>query len=146
MLVYVDTSVLVRAYLADESGHAEALALLSDDETLLVTSSLTRIEATSAVVRAGRVGRCDPALTLPVLEEDLSPEGPVTLLAPDRAATESEARAIVMAHGLRALDALHLACARLAAVPLLDPGATLHFASRDEAQAEAGRALGFVIV
>lgn len=146
MLVYIDTSVLVRAYLADEPGHAEALALLTDPDTLLVTSSLTRIEATSAVLRAGQAGRCDPTLTLPVLEEDLSPDGPVTLLAPDRAKSEAEAHAIVMAHGLRALDALHLACARLAAVPLLDPGATLHVTSRDAAQAEAARALGFTVM
>lgn len=146
MLVYVDTSFLVRAYLADEPDHDVALTLITGPDALLVTSSLTRIEATSAILRAGRAGRCNPALTLPVLEEDLSTEGKVTLLAPDRDSSEAEAHAIVVAHGLRALDALHLACARLAAVPLLDPGTTLRFASRDADQAEAARTMGFLTI
>lgn len=146
MLVYVDTSFLVRAYLADEPDHDDALGLLTDDDVLLVSSSLTRLEATSAILRAATAGRCDPALSLPVLEEDLSVEGSVTLLTPDQSAMEAEAHAIIMVHGLRALDALHLACARIGAVPLLDPGATLHVASRDLHQAEAARALGFVTI
>lgn len=47
---------------------------------------------------------------------------------------------------LRALLALHLAVAELAAVPLLDPGASLGLASRGAQQSAAGRALGYVVV
>ena len=51
---------------------------------------------------------------------------------------------IVRDHALRSLDAMHLAVASLAAVPLLGPVDSLGLASRDEAQRQAGVALGFI--
>lgn len=54
---------------------------------------------------------------------------------------------IVYTHALRALDAMHLATAELAAVPLLEePRDKLGFAGRDTAQSEAAAALGFTSV
>jgi predicted nucleic acid-binding protein len=32
VIVYLDSSVLARAYLADESGHADAVAMLADPD------------------------------------------------------------------------------------------------------------------
>jgi hypothetical protein len=57
---------------------------------------------------------------------------------------ERRAVEIVRDHALRSLAAMHLAVASLAAVPLLGPGDSLGLASRDEAQRQAGVALGFI--
>jgi uncharacterized protein len=40
VLIYIDSSVLARAYMPDEPGHAEALGLLEGDD-VLVTGPLT---------------------------------------------------------------------------------------------------------
>lgn len=147
MLVYVDSSVLARAYLPDEAAHAEAAALLTGTDHLLVTATWTIVEVTSALVRATRVGRHgDVDALLAVLAADTGEDGTVTLLRADTEQVELRALQIVREHGLRSLDAMHLAVATLAAVPLLDPGAALGLASRDEAQRQAGIALGFVEV
>lgn len=146
MLAYLDTSMLLRAYLADEPDHEAAAALLDDPDALLVSSSWTRVEAASAIVRAGAAGRCDAPLVLSVVEADLAADGAVTLLAPDQGDLEAEALAIVRTFALRSLDALHLACAVLAAVPLLPPGERLGFATRDAAQGAAAEAIGFTVL
>lgn len=118
MLVYLDSSVLARAYLPDEVDHKLAVELLTGTEPL-VTSSWTVVEVTSALVRAARGHRVhDLQPILGLLAADVG--GPVTLLRPDVAATEQRATELVRAYPLRSLDALHLAVAELAAVPLLD--------------------------
>lgn len=145
MLVYLDSSVLARAYLPDEAGHTEATGLLTGSDHLLVTATWTVLEVTSALVRAcraGRRGKADALLAL--LAADTGEDGTVTLLRADAEAVERRALEIVRAHGLRSLDALHLAVADLAAVPLLNAGDALGLASRDEAQRLAGTELGFV--
>ncbi|MGH3753371.1 MAG: type II toxin-antitoxin system VapC family toxin [Pseudonocardiaceae bacterium] len=145
MLVYVDSSVLARAYLPDEPGHAEAVALLAGTDHLLVTATWTIVEVTSALVRATRVGRQgDVDALLAVLAADTGEYGTVTLLRADPEQVERRAVEIVRDHALRSLDAMHLAVATLAAVPLLDPGGLLGLASRDEAQRRAGITLGFI--
>ncbi|MER6829984.1 type II toxin-antitoxin system VapC family toxin [Streptosporangium sp. NPDC000563] len=148
MLTYVDSSVLACAYLRDEPGHDRARDLLEDPEHLLVTSTLTVVEVTGVLVRASRARRLLELDTrLAVLAADLGEDGPVTLLSAPRDAVERRAVEIVYAHALRALDAMHLATAELAAVPLLEePGDKLGFASRDTAQSEAAAALGFTSV
>ena len=142
MLVYVDSSVLARAYLPDESGYADAAALLSGTDHLLVTATWTLVEVTSALVRATRVGRHgDIDALLAVLAGE---EGSVTLLRADPEQVDRRTVESVRDHGLRPLEAMHLAVATLAAVPLLGPGESLGLASRDEAQRRAGIVLGFV--
>lgn len=144
MLVYLDSSVLARAYLPDEEGHPEARALLKGSDHLLVTASWTVVETTSALVRAAHTSRVPGVeALLAVMGEDTGEGGPVTLLRPDPDRVERRAVAIVRDHVLRSLDALHLAVAELAAVPLLEPGAVLGFASRDTAQRAAAAGLGF---
>lgn len=144
MLVYLDSSVLARAYLPDEDGHLAARNLVEDSENLLVTATWTVVEVTSALVRAGRGHRtADLAALLGLLAADTGVDGPVTLLRADADEVEARTLEIVRAHALRCLDALHLAVAQLAAVPLLDRDQALAFASRDAAQSAAAEALGF---
>lgn len=144
MLVYLDSSVLARAYLPDEEGHSEALALLEGHDELLVTASWAVVETASALLRAARARRVpDATALLAMLGADTGDRGVVTLLRADPEQVERRALAIVRDHLLRSLDALQLAVAELAAVPLLDPGAVLGFASRDTAQRAAAAALGF---
>ena len=50
---------------------------------------------------------------------------------------------MVRARGLRAMDAWHLAVARLVLPDLLEPEETAAFATRDAAQADVARALGY---
>ncbi|GAA3124592.1 hypothetical protein GCM10010466_14320 [Planomonospora alba] len=147
MLTYIDSSVLACAYLPDEPGHRRAQDLLQSPEHLLVTGTLTVVEVTGVLVRAARAHRrleLDTALA--VLASDLGEDGPVALLSAPPDAVERRAVQIVYAHGLRALDAIHLATAELAAAPLLEsPGDKLGFASRDTSQSGAATALGFAL-
>lgn len=143
MIVYLDSSVLARAYLADEDGHEDAQALLFDPEIATVTSTLTRIEVSGALVRAARAGHADADELLTLLDSDLSPEGSVTMLAVAQERAEEEALKLVREHALRALDAWHLAVAEITMPPLAERGEKLGFASRDEAQANVAQGMGF---
>lgn len=144
MIIYVDSSVLVRAYLPDEEGHAAANDLLIGEHAL-VTSTWTLVEVTSALTRAARGGRADLDDLLAAFESDTAVDGPVTLLRADAVAVEARAIEIVREHGIRSLDALHVAVAGLAAMPLASPEAC-GFASRDMTQAEVAAKEGFVVV
>jgi uncharacterized protein len=136
-IVYLDSSVLLRAYLVEEPGHADAQTLLTGTDAL-VTARWTLVEATSALTRAHRARRIvDLQTALAVLAADTGPDGAVTLLTAPSTAVESEAMRLCRTHGLRSLDALHLAVALLAASPLTEPSDPLSFASRDDAQAAA---------
>ena len=148
MIAYLDSSVLVRAYLVDESGHEEVRLLLEDPGVAAVTGSWTRVEVSGALVRAVRSGgraaaSVDLEGLLESLDQDLGAAGPVTLLAAPQAKVEQEALRLVRAHGLRAMDAWHLAVANLTVPPLLEPGEEMAFASRDEDQRAVAEALGF---
>lgn len=144
MLVYVGSSVLVRAYLPDEVDHHQARALLDGTEHLLVTATWTVVEVTSALARAvhgRRVGQLEAVLA--VLAADTGEDGAVTLLRAEAERVERASTTIVRDHAIRSLNALHLAVAELAAVPLLEPGQRLGFATRDDAQRAVAVALGF---
>ncbi|MDQ3461604.1 MAG: hypothetical protein M3471_01005, partial [Actinomycetota bacterium] len=77
MIAYLDSSVLARAYLADEDGHDAAAALLEDPEVATLTGTWSRIEVSGALVRAARAGRADWEGLLALLDQDLDPDGPV---------------------------------------------------------------------
>lgn len=143
MIVYLDSSVLVRAYLADEDGHEQAAALLDDPDIGAVTGTWTRIEVSGALVRAAQAGRCDPKELLAVLDADLGLDGLVTLVSAPQGDVEDKALEIVRTHALRAMDAWHLAVAALIVPPLSEPGEARCFATRDKAQAAVAETLGF---
>lgn len=143
MIAYIDSSVLVRAYLVDESDHEEIVELLSNPQMVAVTGTWTRIEVSGALVRAARAGRGDEKGLLAILDADLGIDGPVTVVSANQVDIETEALVMVRAHGLRAMDAWHLAVAGLVLPDLLEPGETASFATRDAAQADVARALGY---
>jgi predicted nucleic acid-binding protein len=147
VIAYVDSSLVVRAYLADEVGSADAQRLLADRSIAKYTGRWTRIEVSAAIVRAARGGRPilqDDALTR--LDADLRPAGRIKVLAGDDAEVEAKALAIARQHGLRALDALHVALASIAIPKLADKGEPVGFASRDGDQATVAESLGFAAV
>jgi uncharacterized protein len=162
VLTYLDSSILARAYLADEPGHDVAAALLADPDHLLVTATWTVVEVTSALVRASRAARTlDLPGLLALLDADTGPDwpgllalldadtgeaGPVTLLRAEQRRLEARTLEIVREHALRSLDALHLAVADVAARPLADLGTAVAFASRDDLQRRAATALGFELM
>lgn len=140
----MDSSVLARAYLADEDGHQQATALLADPEVATVTGTWTRIEVSGALVRAARAGRADEKGLLASLDADLA--GPVLVLAAPQEQVEEDALMLVRRHALRAMDAWHLAVAALVVPPLLEPGEQRGFASRDAAQRKVAEHLGFIAI
>ncbi len=149
MIAYVDSSLLVRAYLLDEPGHEEVRSLVEDDEIALVTGSWSRIEVSGALVRAGRGGRGGGTSStglLRMLDADLGDGGAIaTVLAP-QGEVEDVALGLVRSHGLRAMDAWHLATASLAIPPLLESREKKAFASRDLTQREVAGQLGFTLL
>lgn len=147
MIVYLDSSVLTRAYLADEAEQSRVRELLDSAEVVTVSGSLARLEVTSALVRAARAHRGDRDVLLAAFARDIDVAGGSLILL-DAAQAEIEAIAlrIVLDHGVRSLDAWHLACASLASEELTEAGETLAFATRDAEQAAAARELGFELV
>ena len=143
MIVYVDSSVLARAYLIDEVGHADAVALLEDAHVALITGSWTRVEVSGALVRAGRDGRGNEADLLKLLDADLGLEGPVTVISAPQESVEEQVLLLVRQHALRAMDAWHLATAALTIQTLAEPGEEIGFASRDDAQSAVAALMGF---
>lgn len=142
MIVYLDSSVLARAYLADEAGHDQAVMMLEDPEVGLITGTWTRIEVSGALVRAARSGRGDEQGLLALLDADLALDGPVTVVAAAQEDVEARALQLVRAHAIRAMDAWHLATAKLVAPSLVEPGEEVGFATRDEAQSAVAVSLG----
>jgi predicted nucleic acid-binding protein len=142
VIAYVDSSLLTRAYLNDEVGHDEATALLEDPEIALVTGTWTRIEVSGALVRAARGGRGDEHGLLRLLDADLGPEGALTVVTAEQDDVEARALTLVREHGIRAMDAWHLATAVLVLPDLAPPGDELGFATRDDAQAAVAAILG----
>ena len=146
MIVYLDSSVLARSYLADEHGHREAVALLKDPDTKRVTGTWTRIEVSGALLRAARSGRnkTDEQGLLAMLDADLAANGRVAELTVPAADVEQKALELVREHALRTLDAWHLAVASLTVPALAQPEREpIAFASRDEHQATVAEQLGF---
>ncbi|HXE43936.1 MAG TPA: type II toxin-antitoxin system VapC family toxin [Conexibacter sp.] len=147
MIAYIDSSVLARALLADEAGSEDVRRLLADRTIAKYTGRWTRIEVSAAIVRAARGGR--PVLradALDRLDAELRPGGRIKVLAADDAEVEAKALALAREHGLRALDALHVALASIVVPKLADKGEPVGFASRDGEQAGVAEALGFATV
>lgn len=146
MIVYADSSVLVRAYLADEPGHHAARALLEDPDTILVTGSWTRIEVPGALVRAAKAQRGLRDELLRLWQTDIDSDGgSITVLVAKQDDIERAALQIVLDHGIRAMDAWHIATAALT-VPELAADEPYGFASRDHAQSAVATTFGFHLV
>jgi predicted nucleic acid-binding protein len=145
VIVYADSSVLARSYLPDERGHREALKLLRDPDIVVVTGSWTRIEVAGALVRTARAKRRDKDQLLDIWRADTGPDGPITVITAPQEEVEREAFEIVATHGIRAMDAWHIATATLL-LPDLAAGEPYAFASRDKEQAAVAELRGFTLV
>jgi predicted nucleic acid-binding protein len=148
VIAYVDCSLVVRAYLEDEAGSDEAQRLLADRSIAKYTGRWTRIEVSGALARAARAGRIETLESaLRELDADLHHEsGRIKVVAAPDAEVEPKALALAREHGLRALDALHVALASIAIPKLADKGEPVGFASRDGDQATVAESLGFAAV
>lgn len=143
-MIYADTSALGRVYFADEEDHVPLRALLVDGDEPVVSSQLARLEIASAVVRAGHAGRLDDATTIVnAFDAHCRANGPFTLLRLEADRILDASQRLVVRHGLRTLDAMHLAVALEDAVSLAEE--RLLFVSRDVEQATAARAEGLSV-
>jgi hypothetical protein len=68
------------------------------------------------------------------------------LIAADREEVETHALQLVREHAIRAMDAWHLATAKLVLPSLVEPGEEVGFATRDQAQSVVAAALGLQAV
>lgn len=144
-VVFADTSVLARGYLADEEDHAAWRELLFERPEPVVICAVAEVELPAAVARAVRGGRLQAAAAPGVLAQfaaDRADDGPLATLVWDAALFERAAR-MVVEHPLRSLDALHVAAAEAFRSVADEP---VTFASRNEIQAQAAAALGFAVI
>jgi uncharacterized protein len=148
VIAYIDSSVIARALLGDEDGSEEAQRLLANRRIAKYTGRWTRIEVSAALVRAARAGR--PVVEIKALrqlDDTLHQDvGSVNVITEPAELVEARALDIAREHGLRALDALHVALAAIAIPKLADKGEPLGFASRDGGQATVAESLGFASV
>ena len=125
MTLYLDTSALVKLYVAERGS--VTVRTWVDDARRIVTACITYAEARAALARGRRLGTLGPAdlrQATAELDADWQGYGPVDV----HEALALRAGQLAQQHGLRGYDAVHLAAA-LAARP--DVGDYL-FASFDE--------------
>jgi predicted nucleic acid-binding protein len=135
-IAYVDTSLLVKRYLAEPDSSA-AIALLESLD--IVTSMLSVLEITSALHAASRAHLISPA-DLERLLSELDADRDTWGLLSITSSVLQRARAIVGPQALRSLDAIHCASAALYRD---DRGKPVAFATLDRRQRDAADALGF---
>ena len=132
MTTYVDSSALLKRYV-DEPDSGTADELLRADP-VLVTSWITVVE-----VRRNLARLFDPTELVAARTQCVRDFDQFALIAVDEVVCQAAAD-IGEQLGVRTLDAVHLACAQR----LLIPG--LSFVTFDLRQAQAARALGFVVL
>lgn len=138
MTVFADSSALVKLY-ADEPGHERVRELPT-----LVVSQLARVEVPSAIWRKQRLGELDAGaarLLTSAFEADWSgteEELPRFSVVTATVAVLDGAARLCAVHGLRAYDAVQLACASAArdAIPECRTFAAFDRRLRDAAAAE----------
>ena len=147
MIAYLDSSAVVRSYLADEPGSDAPGTLIRDPQVTTITGSWTRIETTSAFVRAARAGRSAFAELEAAFLRDTDPiTGTLFVVDANQAELELIALKIVRDYGLRAMDAWQLACAHLAFNALAEPQEERAFVTRDAEQARVAASWGYTIL
>ncbi|WP_372663918.1 type II toxin-antitoxin system VapC family toxin [Amycolatopsis kentuckyensis] len=146
-VLYVDTSALVTAYLADEPEHGRFRKLLLEGDSPVVSSDFTRIEFAGAMTAAKRTGRIpDPVAMLAHFDYLSSPDGELVLIPFDPSRVIPAARRLVTEnYPVRTLDAIHIAVAMHSTAELTG-GEPVTFVTRDERQADAAKANGFEVL
>lgn len=132
MTTYIDTSALVKLYIA-EADSSDALRYLRADP-VLVTSWLTVVELRRTLARA--LSGADLQSSLRASEADLDA---MALVNPEERVWRSAAD-IAMETGVRSLDAIHLASARILEID------DLTFCTFDLRLGQAARHVGFRVL
>jgi predicted nucleic acid-binding protein len=139
MIVYFDTSALVKGYV-QEAGSAEVLALLDDEENTFGSVNVTQVEMASAIQRAIRIIGLSmiPAKAWQDFLDDWAAFSrvPVSPLMIERACD------LAWEYGLRGYDSLHLATALLWQESL---GAQVTFATFDHTLRSAAKKAGLEV-
>lgn len=141
-LLYADSSALARAYFSDEDEHANLRAMLLEGKEPVVTSEIARLELASAVRAAAsgrRLGRFSDLLAR--IDADFAEGGRIGPIDLRSDVILPAAYRLVLAHGLRTLDAIHLAVC-VEDCPAFAGDATIVFVTRDRDQTAAARTLG----
>ena len=140
MIIYFDTSALLKAYV-QEHGSTEVLAMLDDSDNLFGSISLTKVEMASAIQRAIR-STGSPADSAAKAWQDFLDDWDSFTRLRVTAGTVERASEIAWKYGLRGYDSLHLAAALLWQ-EALDSKVT--FAAFDRDLLQAGRKAGLVL-
>jgi predicted nucleic acid-binding protein len=136
---FADSSALVKLY-ADEAG-----AALVRRQRLFVVSAAARVEVPAALWRKSRMGELEvdeAAVLVQAFEADWSGADTPFLPVALRAAVLADAADLAGSRGLRAYDAIQLACARAAHV--VDPKVEVFLCFDDELREAAARE-GFLL-
>jgi uncharacterized protein len=136
---YFDSSALAKRYL-DEAGRREVLRLLRQYD--VVTSAVVTVELRSALRRRVAEGTLDPNGVPEVLKR-VAAEREFWAVLDVSGDVLSAAEALVAAHPVRALDAIHVASAQLFAKRIAMPNLT--FISADVRQTTAAAAVGMTV-
>ena len=138
MWTYFDTSALVKRYI-DEPGRREVLRLLRRNEC--VTSAVLPVELRSGLRRRAAEGSLEAA-QLPAILKHVAADRPYWTLVDVGTEVLAGAEALVAAHPIRTLDAIHVASAQLFVARVSMPD--LIFVSADKRQTETAVAVGLV--
>jgi hypothetical protein len=130
--LYVDSSALVKRYVAEDGSDRVDAILLADPDW--VTGGQTYVEVSLALQR--RLGVAEHDIALDAFEQDW----PRTFVVALDEVVIRRAAALGMASGSRSLDALHMADAERAG------GRSMPVSTFDVRLAHAVRSLGFTIV
>jgi predicted nucleic acid-binding protein len=140
--LFLDTSALLRAYLIKDPYHAQVQQAIGQAERVVV-SLLAHPEFVAALTQRQHRDHSArlSARQVTGLLEDFERDWETFYVVPLDEALLLEASALVIrqaAHGLRAMDAIHVASASLSAIAFDD----LSFLTYDERQRQAAKAEG----
>jgi uncharacterized protein len=133
---YFDTSALIKRYV-EELGRREVLALLRDNQCIV--SAVLPVEVRSALRRRVAEKTLDAKRAPGILKRLAADRAYWTIIEVSREVLAA-AEALTSAHPLRALDAIHVASAKLFADRTA--AQTFVFVSADMRQANVAEALG----
>ena len=111
MILYFDTSALVKGYIQEE-GSQDVIALMDDVENLFGSVVITQVEMAAAIRRATRVMGSSSASASSAWQDFMDDWPSFTRLTVSSMTIE-RATGIAWNYGLRGYDSLHLAAALL---------------------------------
>ena len=111
MIVYFDTSALVKRYI-EEAGSREVIALVEDWNNILGSALIARVEMAAALQKAVSLGTISASLLPEIWQDFLDAWESFTHLQVPESLVDRASR-IAFEYKLRGYDSLHLAAALL---------------------------------